>query len=118
MRVAKDEENGLDAAKKTFISPAYCTIVHSSYGSWACVFFPLYHTLSAISPFPFSCMLVRSLSFCYTPFTTSTPAIEPVSAFYTLTCPFVFSQLLHFLFLLVFYSTAEMSSNLTTVCWS
>lgn len=62
MRVAKDEENGLDTAKKTIISPAYCTIVHSSYGSWACVFFHLYHTHSAISAFPFSCMLVCSLS--------------------------------------------------------
>lgn len=56
MRVAKDEEKGLDAAEKTIIFPPYCTIVHSSCGSWACVFPPLYHTLPAIpavSPSPF-----------------------------------------------------------------
>lgn len=47
------------------------------------VFFP-FITHTAISLFLYSCMLVRSLTFCYTPFSTSTLAIEPVSAFYTL----------------------------------
>lgn len=82
MRVAKDEENGLDTAKKTIISPAYCTIVHSSYGSWACVFSPLSHT---ISPFLFSlaCSFANSLFLFLPPSQPSTPPIEPVSAFYT-----------------------------------
>lgn len=76
-------------------------------------------THSAISLFLFSCMLVCSLTFCYIPFSTSTLAIEPVSAFYTL--PLVvplFSHSYCILFLFFSYSTAEMSRNLTTVHWS
>ena len=73
----------------------YCAFLLWELG--LCFFFtPLSHTPCYL-PSLFSYMLLRSLSFCYTPFTTS--AIEPVSAFHTLSCPFVFSQLLHFLFL-------------------
>lgn len=72
MRVAKDEENGLDTAKKkAIISPAYCTIVHSSYGSLPCVFSTLSHTLFAISP-------SLSLASVFPPLLCVIPPSQPV----------------------------------------
>lgn len=60
-----------------------------------CFFYFITHSLCYLS-LPFSCKRVPSLTLCYTPFTTCTPSIEPVSAFCTfLSCPFGFFQLIH-----------------------
>lgn len=75
------ERMGLIQQKRPLYRQLIALLCIPPMGAGLVFFSPLSHT---ISTFPFSCMLVRSLSFCYTPFITSTPAIEPVSAFYTL----------------------------------
>lgn len=71
MSVARHEGNvGLLQQKETIIFPPYCTIVHLSWGSWACVFPPPSSHSSSICPPPLNsntaCQHFYSfLSFCF-----------------------------------------------------